>query len=746
MNNKGKKRDIENICFLGVLLSLFSLLLSLHAGSHEMIDGGDMFDNLIKSFSSISNPFNFKFSFLFIKYFGILILVIIPILFLNYLEFERVRGIDKESGGHAKWYPSFEKFAKAYTDLKNPDNNMILTKNVHLDMNSFRTKRNNNILVVGGSGSGKTRFMIKPNLMQANCSFVVTDPKGEILQTQGEMLRKNGYKIKVFNLTDMQHSNSYNPLKYIRDDNGVLMLINCLIKNTNNGKSGGDPFWEKSETALLQALIFYLLEKKDVKEEEKNFAQVMKMLLLAEVDENNDKAESKLDKMFKALESENEKSIAVKQYKIFKMGAGKTLKSILISTAVRLTVFNLIDIQDLTMSDDLDLEKIGDEKTALFVVIPAADDTFNFLVSMMYSQLFESLYYRAENQSPYEYYIKEGNDVLAIIPKSLKGNEQTKKEAIKALEKIKRIILNENFKLGKKISNKKEIYVLSIMLRQGDKEKNIPELKFVKEFRTIEEFEKFKERIKNAKIVKGKIKLAYDVRFLLDEFANIGQIPDFTKKLATMRQYGISCTIILQNLAQIKTMYKDDWESLVGNCDSFLFLGGQEYSTLEYISKLLGKTTIKAKSRGRSFSKTNSSSENLSLQSADLMSPSDISNMQKNECILIINGLNPFRDKKYDLTNHKRYDETGDSEKGENFDNKKEVFNAGYLARIKGEKEEVKNDTIENAIKGTTTIPKDVITLMKDTGSVTVGELVKNVQIIDLYTEENGEFEYDIQD
>ena len=306
---------------------------------------------------------------------------------------------------------------------------MILTRDVALSMNSRKTMRNNNILVVGGSGSGKTRFMIKPNLLQANCSFVITDPKGEILESEGEMLKKHGYKIKVFNLTDMKHSNSYNPFEYIRDDLGVLMMINCLIKNTNNGQKGGDPFWEKSETALLQALVFYLKDNPDIPKDFKNFTNVMKLLQAADVNENDSNAQSPLDKLFAKVEAQDPNSLAVKQYKTFKMGAGKTLKSILISCGVRLTVFNLPEIEDLTMNDDLNLASIGDEKTALFVVIPAADDTYNFLVSMMYSQLFETLYYRAENECPYEYYIKDGTDVLAIARKNKNGDKYTEKDA-----------------------------------------------------------------------------------------------------------------------------------------------------------------------------------------------------------------------------------------------------------------------------------------------------------------------------
>ena len=396
-----------------------------------------------------------------------------------------------------------------------------------------------------------------PNLLQANCSFVVTDPSGELLESTGKFLEDQGYKIKVFNLVEMQHSNCYNPFNYIRDDLGVLMMINCLIKNTNpTGADKGDPFWEKSETALLQALCFYLIKYRP--KNEQNFTSVMKLLRAAEVNENDPSQKSVLDRIFEDVEKKDPNSIALKQYQTFKMGAGKTLKSILISTSVRLTVFNMWQIENLTGTDDIDLGSIGDEKTALFVIIPAADDTFNFLVSMMYSQLFETLYYHAETEC------------------------------------------------------------------------------------------------------EGK-RLPYHVRFLLDEFANIGTIPDFEKKLATMRKYEISCTIILQNLAQLKTMYKDNWGSITGNCDSFLFLGGKEYDTLEAISKELGDATIIVRNNSRSFGKSGSSSQSFNKTARKLMTPDELSRMPNSDCILMIRGLKPFYGKKYDYPKHPNYKYTGDA-------------------------------------------------------------------------------------
>lgn len=466
--------------------------------------------------------------------------------------------------GSADWNTNIRAYDRQYTDPKGKPNhkgndNMILTNDIFLSMDGRQTMRNNNIVVVGGSGAGKSRFFVKPNVLQANASFVITDPSGELLESCGKFLEeKMGYKIKIFNLVQMNFSDHYNPFHYIRDDEGVMQMINCLITNTTpSGASKGDPFWEKSETALLMAISFYLYY--EIRPEDRNLANVMKLLLKAQVKEDQEDFESVLDIMFEELEKKNPTHIAVRYYKIFKMGAGKTLKSILISAAVRLGTFNLKAVQNLTNFDSIHLESIGDEKTALFVVIPSADTTFNYLVSMMYSQLFETLYYHAENEC------------------------------------------------------------------------------------------------------KGK-RLPHEVRFLLDEFANIGTIPDFEKKLATMRKYGISCSIILQNLAQLKTMYKDSWESITGNCDTFLFLGGQEQTTLEYVSKKLGKKTIITNGYSRSKGGQGSRSESENVKGRDLMTPDEISRMNNRNCILFIRGLRPFFSRKYDYPKHPNYKYTGDKD------------------------------------------------------------------------------------
>ena len=564
MNKKDNKQIYAIIIMIASILLIF---IGMHAGYLITKDPSlDAMSVILSAFSNAANnPFDFKITAEGIKYSLVFLLMGGAAGYMIYLD--SVRNIGDMNGreqGSAQWYKNLKDYNKKFTDpIGSPDNNghknMILTQDVSLSMESFETKRNNNVLVIGGSGSGKSRFCVKPNILQANCNYIVTDPSGELLASTGHFLEKQGYDIKVFNLVEMAKSDQYNPFNYIRDDLGVLMMINCLIKNTNpDGKSGGDPFWEKSETALLQALCFYLI--KYCPKHQQNFTHVMKLLRAAEVDENDSSKKSKLDRMFDEVAIRDPYSIALKQYLTFKMGAGKTLKSILISCSVRLTVFNMRQIENLTKVDTIDLGGMAEGKKALFVIIPAADSTFNFLVSMMYSQLFETLYFIAETQCPGQ-------------------------------------------------------------------------------------------------------RLPTHVRFLLDEFANIGQIPEFTKKLATMRKYEISCTVILQNLAQIKSMYKDDWESLVGNCDSLLFLGGQEQTTLKYISEALGKATINVKNRSLSSGKSKSASKSFNKTGRELMTINEIMTMPKDECILIINGLHPFYGKKYDYLKHPNYKYTGDADK-----------------------------------------------------------------------------------
>lgn len=455
--------------------------------------------------------------------------------------------------GSAKWANALNVNRKYAS--KNYLENKLLSQNVRIGLNGKIHRRNLNTIVIGGSGAGKTRFYCKPNIMQCNTSFVVLDPKGEILRSEGYLLEKEGYVIKIIDLIDMSKSHGYNPFHYIQSDKDILKLITNLIRNTTpKGSQSMDPFWEKSETALLEALMLYLYHY--APEDEQNFTMVMEMLTYAEVKEDDEEYESPLDELFHHLERSDPDSLALKQYQIYKQAAGKTAKSILISVGVRLAAFNLDSMASLTRFDELELDKIGERKTALFAVIPDNDSTFNFLVGMLYTQLFQMLYYQAD----YVY-----------------GGE-----------------------------------------------------------------------------------LPIPVHFLMDEFANVALPDEFDKLLSTMRSRQIFVSIILQNLAQIKTLFKDSWESIVGNCDELYYLGGNEQSTHKFISEYLGKETLDTNTFGKSTGHSGSYSTNYQQTGRELLTPDEVRLLNNDYGLLFIRGELPIMDKKYDLLKHPNINETTD--------------------------------------------------------------------------------------
>ena len=467
-----------------------------------------------------------------------------------------------EEYGSAKWGNPKE-LNRKYMDHQHKDANIILTQRVRLGMDGYITQRNMNVLVVGGSGSGKTRFFCKPNIYSANCSYLITDPKGELLRAAGALLAAQGYEVRVFNLIDPSHSDGYNPFSYIHSEKDVLTLIDNLIKNTTpRNASSNDPFWEKAEIALDSALMLYLVS--EAPPEEQNFEMLIYMMNFAEVREEDDQYRSPLDMLFRALEEEQPNHVAVKQYKAFKQAAGKTAKSILISCGARLAPFDIAELRELMSYDEMELDTIGDRKTALFVIISDTDDTFNFVVAIMYSQLFNLLCDKADD------------------------------------------------------------------------------------------------------VYNGR--LPVHVRCLLDEFANIGQIPKFDKLIATIRSREISASIILQSQSQLKTIYKDAADTITGNCDCTLFLGGKEKSTLKEISEVLGKETIDLYNTSETRSNNNSYGLNYQKTGKELMSQDEIAVMDGAKCILQLRGVRPFLSNKYDITKHPKYRQLSDYDKRNAFD------------------------------------------------------------------------------
>ena len=450
-------------------------------------------------------------------------------------------------------------------------NNIILTQTERLTMNSRpkdpRTARNKNVLVVGGSGSGKTRFFVKPNLMQCvseiyPCSFVVTDPKGSLIVESGRMLRHFGYRIKVMNTINFAKSMHYNPLAYIHSEKDILKLVNCLIANTRGEGKGGDPFWEKSEVLLYTALIGYLWQ--EALEEDRNFATLIDMIGSMQTREDNEDFRNPIDLMFEDLEREKPDCFAVRQYKKFKLAAGKTAKSILISCGARLAVFDIAELRELTAYDELELDTLGDQKTALFLIMSDTDDSFNFLIAMCYTQLFNLLCDKADD------------------------------------------------------------------------------------------------------VYGGR--LPVHVRCLIDECANIGQIPKLEKLMATIRSREISACLILQTQSQLKALYKDNAEPVIGNCDASLFLGGKEPTTLKALSEALGRETIDTYNTGESRGRETSHSLNYQKLGKSLLSVDELEVLDGGKCILQLRGVRPFLSSKYDITKHPHYKYLSDADPKNAFD------------------------------------------------------------------------------
>lgn len=459
-----------------------------------------------------------------------------------------------EEQGSARW-GSVRALDKKYRD-RNPEKNVILSQHLRMSLDGKKHRRNLLQIVVGGSGSGKTRFLVKPNIFLANASYIVTDPKGEILRAAGPLLLQRGYTLRVFDLVDPSHSDCYNPFHYIRKDADVFRLIDNLIKNTTpKNASHSDPFWEKSETALDSALMLYLLH--EAPPEEQTLEMLLTMLEYGGASEEDESYQSPLDLLFEALEEEQPDHIAVREYHIFQQAAGKTARSILVSAAVRLSVFTLPEIQDITARDTLELEQLGERKQAIFCVIPDSNDnSLNFLVGMLYTQAFQELYFQAD------------------------------------------------------------------------------------------------------KVHGGS--LPVPVRLLFDEFANISLPDGYARLQATMRSRNIMATIILQNISQLKALFKDDWEGIIGNADSFIYLGGNEQSTHKYVSELLGKETISTASHNRSRGRNGSYSENIQQQGRELLTPDEVRLLENQDCIVLIRGERPVIDKKYDLLKHPNLSYTED--------------------------------------------------------------------------------------
>lgn len=547
-----RQENQKTVYILLAILSVFVIWLALIvAGCYEQ--GIKLFELLDRLTVAINNPMNISFNEYSLK--AVLIFLFLYVMGIGVYFSSKENRRPGEEHGSARW-GNVKSVVRRYMDKDNYKN-IILSQNMRLGLNAKKHRRNLNVLVVGGSGAGKTRFYAKPNLMQCNTSFIVADPKGEMLRSIAPLLIENGYDIKVFNLIEPENSDGYNPFVYIRKDEDVIKLISNLIQNTTpKNASQNDPFWEKSEIALDSALMLYLLH--EAPPEEQTFEMLMFLIENAATVEDEDESgyQSPVDILFQGLEDEKPEHIAVRQYKIFKQASGKTAKSILISAAVRLAAFNLPEIAKMTSYDNLDIGTLGERKRAIFCVIPDNDNSFNYLVGMLYTQAFQALYFNADNNH---------------------GGE-----------------------------------------------------------------------------------LPIPVHIVMDEFANVALPDNFERILATMRSRRISVSIIIQNMAQLKALFKDSWENITGNCDTLLYLGGNEQSTHEYISKMLGKETIDTRTRGITKGQHGSSNTNYQNAGRELLTLDEVRLLDNSNALIFIRGERPLIDKKFDILSHPNIAKTAD--------------------------------------------------------------------------------------
>ena len=596
---KNDKQTIKLLIVLGIIPTIwFALLIAPYLNSGLM--------NILKDFpTSLNNPLNIKWCensiraiLIFVGIYGIAIGI--------YLSTKRNYRRNEEHGS-AKWGIA-SAISKKY-EKKPKSDNKLLTQKVAIGLDGRKHRRNLNILVCGGSGAGKTRFFCKPNLMQCNTSYVILDPKGEMLRDIGYLLEKKGYEVRVLDLINMEKSHCYNPFVYLESDNDVQKLVTNLFKSTTpKGSQSNDPFWDTAASMLLLALVFYL--KYEAPDNEQNFPMIMEMLRAGEVKEDDDSYLSPLDILFNNLEEREPEHIALKYYRDYRSGSAKTLKSIQITLASRLEKFNLDSLASLTMTDELELSSLGEKKVALFALIPDNDTSFNFIVSILYTQLFQRLFYLADH--------KYGG------------------------------------------------------------------------------------------------RLPIPVHFVMDEFANVSLPDDFDKILSVMRSREVSVSIILQNLAQLKALFEKQWESIVGNCDSFLYLGGNEQSTHKYVSELLGKETIDTNTYGKSSGRSGNYSTNYQISGRELMTPDEVRMLDNQYALLFIRGERPIMDFKYDILKHPNINETTDGKAkpylhGESnnsiatilFDFDIENYKFSEIDEIESDYELISSEDIDEYINGT---------------------------------------------
>ena len=571
-----------------------------------------------------------------------------------------LRGSEKPAT--AKWLTDLKAFNKRFNEpfgsaSNDGPNNIPISQELCMSQNNKVTRYNTNQLVTGGSGAGKSYMKVGPDIMQVNASYVVTDPSGGLYKRFGKFLQDRGYRVCCLNLARMDKSDHYNPFNYIHSNKDIQILVSTLIANTTPPDvKGGDPFWEKAERLLLVSIIAYIYNHG--KKESHNFGTVMRMLLDARADENDSTYQSKLDVIFKALETEDPESFALKQYKMFKSGTGKTMQSIIISCQARLEKFALQEVVDLTSSDDMGLDYVGDEKTAIFVILQTGEGTFDFIASMLYSQLFLRVYDYCEYETQYGTRLYDADGIIVKTFRARNKDEEpiAKAEAEAVMARIDSAKIVENARCG--WFEIRDCKTNEMIAFRGTEKAAREQL----------------EKIKKGELRPGNEQLPMPTRLILDEFANIGRIPDFEKKVATIRKYSLSVEIILQSLSQLQNLYPKNWSEITGNCDTTIYLGGgADEVTTKWLATQIGKATKRI--RNESYAAGgHSGSTSYNTQAIDLYAIDEMRRMEEDQCIVIIRGLQAYKGKKIDPTKHKNYKDVENY--GERYERSQDIANA----------------------------------------------------------------------
>ena len=651
LDAQGKAKTEIGILFIFLYIIVLYFLMIYKATEYEARGSDEYFWSLFRQHLTYRFWKLFPVPLNTIWFVLILTVIFVLILFFTIVDAKNRHHVENKTALASGMWLKGEDLEEFKQKFSNPEfrKNIIYCDDIRTSIDAKAINRNLNSTVIGGSGSGKSFRIVIPNILQANTSYIITDPSGDLFMKYGSYLEYMGYKVKCFNLDEMDKSNHYNPFNYIHSNKDIEILVTMLIQNTNSPTAPkGDQFWEKCETALFCALIAFLYHHGQ--ENEKNFSNVIRLIRTSQVDENDSTMQSPVDELFEAVRKENPADFAVTQYDIFKLGAGRTLKSILISAAVRLQAFELDEVRQLTDTDDINLDSVPDEKTALFVLVPTGEKTFNFLAAIMYSQLFNNMYSYSQRTAKYSQLVvdSDGEVLKTFRAKNMEEAVVARQKAEAWFKRTKDAYIRKYDDLStKSVDNEKtsQFYAIESKDQNGN---------------TIMHGFRGNPRLAKEALVKmqhghvvgndqgsnGGVQCPVHVQFLLDEFANTGRIPDFTEKVSTMRKYEISVMIILQSIKQIQNLYEKEWDAIVANCDTLAYLGGGiDRETTKWLNEAIGKETRDV--QGMSFSAKGNGSTSINRQAVDMVAPNEMYTMSDQDCIVIEKGCHPYKGPKF---------------------------------------------------------------------------------------------------